>query len=86
MVKRTTSLKMSFFKVVVSCVSRPFRWTFVGMDVFSKDVCFCQSHPVYVGINLISTIIFERRLLIPFRAKKDVFQENGRHLKRSHFF
>ena len=55
------------------------------MDVFSKDVCFCQSHPVYAGINTISTLIFERRLLIPFRAKKDMVQENGRHLER-HLF
>ena len=56
------------------------------MDVLSKDAHFCQSHPVYLGINLISTLIFERRLLIPFQAKKDVFQENGRHLKRRLFF
>ena len=34
---------------------------------------------------MISTLRFERRLLIPFRAKKDVFWENGRHLKRRIF-
>ena len=54
-------------------------------DVFSKDVCFCQSHPKHVGINMISTLRFERRLLIPFRAKKDVFPDNGCHLKTGLF-
>ena len=55
------------------------------MAYFLKDVRFCQKCPKHIGINMISTLIFKRRLLIPYRAKKDVFRENGRHLKRRLF-
>ena len=34
---------------------------------------------------MIPMLRFERRLLIPFKAKKDVFCKNGRHLKHVFF-
>ncbi len=64
-----------FFKVVVSCVRSPLRRTFMWMNVFSKDVRSCKSRHFYVGINMISTLLFERCLSALFGAKKTSFEK-----------